>query len=372
MKQETTQATQAVIYWFSGTGNSYRVATLAAERFEAAGLRAATRPIEEGLHPDHATARIHGFAYPVYGLGMPDIMRRFMKALPPVNGTAAFATCAIGDYRPEPRGALRGYEGIAIYQARSILGRRGYRVVADEAVHTPQNWFLVNPACKPEVNDAICAVADAQVVGAVGDILRSSGRRKNTAFIWRVLSTLLYWLFILAGRRGMGLMLYARSSCNGCGLCAAKCPARTIAMQGGRPSWGLSCENCMRCVVTCPRRAVHVSLWPLLIGAALVPLALWIVDLLVPAGALHQLADVGVYTALCGALLPLLSWTRRTRWGLACWNRLSYSGRWTAYVHRLFKPAKVCPGRPAEGTSHAASAHSSCGRAARASTIAGR
>jgi NAD-dependent dihydropyrimidine dehydrogenase PreA subunit len=84
-------------------------------------------------------------------------------------------------------------------------------------------------------------------------------------------------MYFVYGRFWLAKLFFASSACDGCGLCAEKCPTASIRMRGGRPFWKFSCESCMRCLNVCPRKAVQVShlLAALIgVGGSLLPLAL--------------------------------------------------------------------------------------------------
>lgn len=50
---------------------------------------------------------------------------------------------------------------------------------------------------------------------------------------------------------------FATDRCNGCGLCAQRCPASAISMKDGKPVWKAQCYQCLRCINACPRQAIQ-------------------------------------------------------------------------------------------------------------------
>jgi ferredoxin len=50
---------------------------------------------------------------------------------------------------------------------------------------------------------------------------------------------------------------YAEDTCNGCGLCAKKCPLGNIEMVDGKPQWNGNCTHCMACIAYCPTEAIE-------------------------------------------------------------------------------------------------------------------
>jgi ferredoxin len=73
------------------------------------------------------------------------------------------------------------------------------------------------------------------------------------------------WLYSILGRRFLAMLYAADGSCDGCGICAARCPAGAITMRCRGPAkplpdWSYACEGCERCIKLCPKRAIQTSL----------------------------------------------------------------------------------------------------------------
>jgi len=58
---------------------------------------------------------------------------------------------------------------------------------------------------------------------------------------------------------GAGMVPKADGKCNGCGLCAEKCPAQAIDRENVKTADSKKCISCMRCVAVCPQSARKVS-----------------------------------------------------------------------------------------------------------------
>ena len=54
----------------------------------------------------------------------------------------------------------------------------------------------------------------------------------------------------------MAQMAILERKCDGCGLCAARCPFGAIEMTGGRPQLNAACRVCGACVKACPKQAI--------------------------------------------------------------------------------------------------------------------
>ncbi len=61
---------------------------------------------------------------------------------------------------------------------------------------------------------------------------------------------------------GMSENFYATDACDGCGICAKKCPSGHIKMINGRPDWGKPCMMCAQCGTVCPKNAIKFGIKP--------------------------------------------------------------------------------------------------------------
>ena len=56
---------------------------------------------------------------------------------------------------------------------------------------------------------------------------------------------------------GMAENFYATDECDGCGICAKKCPTGHIKMRDNRPDFGKPCLMCAQCGSICPKNAIR-------------------------------------------------------------------------------------------------------------------
>ena len=224
-----------MIFYFSGTGNSYQAALAMRAEGEALHDMAACLRKEQfrfGPAPDETL----GFVFPVYYGGLPSVVADFVKRLllerPPAYCYAVL-TCGGGSY-----GAPEMLE--------KALHARGVRLDAAFTVVMPENYVLMFRTPEPEERDRILAVA-AETLRAVRRAVElREARGVHVTVRDRLLTAGLYPSYV-HGRKTA--KFFADDKCVGCGVCAKRCPVGAITMTDGRPQWTAPrCVQCMACL----------------------------------------------------------------------------------------------------------------------------
>jgi ferredoxin len=247
------------IRYFSGTGNSWRIATACAERFRAAGFETDVASILSG-NPPNPLADAVCFCFPVYALDLPRIASAYLRGLPaPAKQTGSILLVTGGD----PDNC-----GWAVESGTRILSDRGYQMRIGELIHMPNNWTPFHSAPEPGEAERIITRGIQSAEDIVSRFLAGESWIKPIVLrkFGPVGSILMRTLFHRRGVEKMWGFFRVDERCRGCGLCARSCPTGSIRMQAGKPVWGATCEQCMRCFNLCPNRAIQ-QLEPILHGS---------------------------------------------------------------------------------------------------------
>jgi Pyruvate/2-oxoacid:ferredoxin oxidoreductase delta subunit len=257
---------EATIYFYTGTGNSYRVAAWMTNLLADEGATVTLRPIESA-HPEEeigdGAPALLALAMPTHGFTTPWAMLCFAFGLPRRRGTHAVIVATRAGMRI---GSLYtpGFEGTATLVVAVILAMKGYRIRGTAGIDMPSNWIALHPGLASGAVKAIINRAKMRVARFMDAIL--SGKRRFAGWFVPLLGIFLLPIsaaYLLVGRFFLARLFFASNRCTGCGLCAEHCPNDAIEMRGSgkdaRPYWTFRCESCMRCIGYCPAQAVEAS-----------------------------------------------------------------------------------------------------------------
>lgn len=230
------------IFYFTGTGNSLKIARDIAELTRDARLvriSPAAVPLVMKERPDRV-----GMVFPVYADGLPRIVEDFARGLVPPAGTYVFA---VANYGGAPGGSLLQMDNIFKAKEVSLAAAFGLKM--------PDNTQILFPPSTGEEQEEDFR-HEAESVRTIAGIIRD-----KTAFLddvdrtRRRLGT--SWARPPFDPRQMAKEFRVDEKCNGCGLCEKICPVENVAMKDGRPTWLDCCEQCAACMQWCPKEAIQ-------------------------------------------------------------------------------------------------------------------
>jgi len=257
----------ATIYFMSGTGNTYRVATWVGEEYEKTNIKYQIIPFDKSdpvkeIVPGENS--LLGLFLPTHGFTAPWVMIRFALDLPAGEKTHAYISATRGGTK-FGKMFMPGFEGTSAYLLALILKFKGYKVRGVIGVDMPLNWTTLVPAYSEKTAVQMNNRQKPKMVTFINTILNGE---KNFG-LWSFVSLFLGLLilpfslgYLVIARYFLSKLFFATSACNGCGLCAQYCPASAIEMHGNntpRPYWTFKCESCMRCMSFCPKQAIEAS-----------------------------------------------------------------------------------------------------------------
>jgi ferredoxin len=254
---------KSLIVYFSGTGTTAWCARRLREHLSGTGKDGETilHALEGPGRNDHA--HVNGvqrliLLYPLHAGDAPKPVREWVRQLPkppaPAAGgggegkplTAVFSVSGGGAIWPNNDGRRRVIRD---------LGRRGYPVSYEDMLVMPSNWTVETPG---ELVPLLHRATDNRLRRAAEDLQRRIAKLSPAA----PASAMVSWMASLEHRFSprFGRGITPDENCNGCGWCAANCPAGNISMGAhGKPEFADVCLICMRCLYGCPKGSLSPS-----------------------------------------------------------------------------------------------------------------
>jgi ferredoxin len=243
-------AKKTIIRYFTGTGNTKRIADRIGTVLSGNDAAVDLAPITPDAPIDPSAER-YVFCSPVYALGLPRIIKRYLAGLPRLDQPRP-AMMVVTAGNPE-------HTGWALRHGRDLLDARNCPVSVSETIHMPDNWtpFLPTP---PEAVARERLEAGDELAGRLAlDFL--AGKERHRPFSLAAMTPAGSWVihqgFHRVGIGHLWSLFRTNKACTSCGLCEKSCPVGAITMAAGRPKWSKTCEQCSRCFNLCPARAIE-------------------------------------------------------------------------------------------------------------------
>ncbi len=242
------KANKSDIYVFSGTGNTLSIAKKIAEVFNKNGKTARVLRIE-ATDPKNIDLTVTiGIGCTVAFWNTYPLVKKWIKALPPSNGTEVFLFDSMGDASMRMI-ALIGEE----------LEEKGYKIIASKEFIMPNNFLLVE---NEEKKLKKLNITMKLVEKFAEDIITEKNCKVKGGLIYSlffmVTSLLLKTWHWKLSQKIFGFKIN-HQICTKCGLCADICPKNNITMSEF-PVFNNRCEICVRCVSYCPVKAISCRL----------------------------------------------------------------------------------------------------------------
>lgn len=234
---------RVVIFYFSGTGNTWWVADKIKKQFDKRNINADIVSIDsvDSKKADWwiKTADLVFFGWPVYGSDLPEPMKRFVDGLFVVEkGKHIHTFCTQG-----------AFSGNGAWCYHKNFKKKG--LIIDSAAHffmpSNQGAFHEKKAAK------VLKQCEEQIERYVEKFLMGEYRiRGRHAGLPGLLQRAPYRLFY---KRRQNDLSVDEAKCTRCGLCQKLCPSANIQMDD-YPAFGGYCSLCRRCYTFCPVGAI--------------------------------------------------------------------------------------------------------------------
>lgn len=236
-----------IIYYFSATGNSLKVAWDLAEKIDDTKIISITD--EERTQLDLAVEKV-GFVFPVYIWGVPRIVDQFLqKIYSEIESKYVFAviTC-------------KSSPGAVLQQLQNKFKKHGVMLSAGFTVYMPGNNIIGYESDSDTVQKAKFDNWDKAVNNIAAYIQNSvTCEIERKSVLKRFLLSYSLNRMITKSFSSADKHYWVDSNCNGCSICSKVCPMKNIQMVNSIPVWKHKCQLCTACINLCPKQAIQYS-----------------------------------------------------------------------------------------------------------------
>lgn len=237
-----------IVFYFSGTGNSYHVAKTISDKIHADLV-----PIVTLKKLDSIEAGLLVFVFPVYDFKPPKIVTEIIENLGGMNANKIVAVATYGVslsstlYHFETTLLKKGMtlsQGYGIKYPHNAVGSIGFSEIDD-------NTRLVEADHKINTilnNIESMAIKNIEKTSILDDLTIV----KQLPHAFRLLSVLFF-------KGAKALEFTVTQDCINCNLCKNICPVCNIESDLGKPKFGDRCTSCFACIQWCPKSAIHIG-----------------------------------------------------------------------------------------------------------------
>jgi len=251
---------KAVIFYFSGTGNTWWVANQIAEKLTQSGIETKKYSIEAEEISDNKKvqalieeATIVGFGYPIFGSDLPLTFNDFIKSLSKNKGKQAFVFTT-----------MMYFSGDGALVAARKLKMKGFKVKQATNIRMPNNVKLPYPIIRsfPMSSEKGITKLKEKASKKADKLVKKIVEGKRWLQGWDPINVS-GGLMQRVPMKFIGWAKWARNyyvdmeTCTECMLCVEYCPTNNIRFENEEFIWGDDCNICLRCYNLCPEDAIQ-------------------------------------------------------------------------------------------------------------------
>lgn len=240
---------KTAIFYFSGTGNTKKVALKYKECIEASGNECELFALPLAAPVNLCDYELIGIGYPIHGFNAPQPLLQFAKSL---KKSEAYPRAFIFKTSGEPVKMSR----VSSLKLIKILKRRGVKVTNEYQYVMPYNMIFRHTDHMAYV---MWETAKKLIPIDCADILCGVERKEKKMFMGGFLAWVMRAEHWGAHVIGIGYSVKKRD-CISCGKCAKNCPVGNIEMKNGLPKFGNKCLICARCSFHCPKDCIKIGM----------------------------------------------------------------------------------------------------------------
>jgi len=236
---------KTTIYYFTGTGNSLKIAKSLSEKLDECELIPIAKVWEDN-HLVSSTEKV-GFVFPLYWAGLPKIVYDFLSKIELTKSDYFFAVVTnAGDINSTP-----------LYQIETILNAKSKALSAGFYIKMPNNYIIGfdvhSEARQKEFFEE--AIKNIEIIRKT--VEENENNLGKDIFEKRRIKSEKFNKNFRDNVYGSDKSFYAEDTCTSCGICVNICPVNNITLVEDIPQWQHKCQQCLACINFCPEKCIQ-------------------------------------------------------------------------------------------------------------------
>lgn len=236
---------KTTIYFFTGTGNSLKIARGISEKLEDCEIV----PIAKVWQVENLTTTSEkvGFIFPLYASGLPKIVYDFVNKIDLSKSNYFFTVITSGG----------GSTKLPLQQLERILNKKAKKLNAGFLIIMPNN-YIIGYNTTPENRQKELFKKAFEQVGAISEMVKNKEMNLDLNILEKNLNR--DEKFNNKFREIVNesdKSFYIDNKCNGCSICEEVCPVNNIILIEGKPQWQHKCQQCLACINFCPEKSIQ-------------------------------------------------------------------------------------------------------------------
>ncbi|MBU5590885.1 EFR1 family ferrodoxin [Clostridium sp. MSJ-4] len=232
---------KSIIYYFSGTGNSLKIAKDLKKNIEDTEII----PIIKALNEKDFSCEAErvGFVFPIYCANIPPIVKEFVGKINLDKAKYIFTVANCG-----------GIDGNTLFNMNSILKDKNYKLNSAFTITMPDNSIIYKNSEEDRKKFLDKENKSTKEIASIILENKNVGIKGKYKSYMNGLSKVMAWAMksiYRVDRKGC-----VEEKCIKCGICDMVCPTNNITLSDNFPKWGKNCTQCFACIHWCPKSAV--------------------------------------------------------------------------------------------------------------------
>lgn len=233
------------IYFFTGTGNSLKIAKLLSEELENCELI----PIAKAWQMEEVSSnsRNIGFVFPLYYFGLPKIVYEFIGKLVSDKSNYFFTVITSAEDKND----------FPFQQINNILKLKGKKLSSGFIINMPNNYIMGYDVSSETHKKKVFENIPLQIQ-SITEIIKAKNENLNKESLEKEKNReKKVNIYFHTEVNEMDKSFYATDNCNSCGICEKVCPVNNIKLENEKPKWHHKCQLCLACMHFCPEIAIQ-------------------------------------------------------------------------------------------------------------------